>query len=419
MVSMTQRYDTLPIIVRYLLLGLGIGNHIPGFVDAYYAPPQFATMAKDLNLTPQLLLEEAKSLLSAIDRGESLSYESGDLKVSGYETPHTGGEISSKRRAFLKAQTVGLLTTCRKLCGETIPYREEVELLYQVIPKKIDEDEILYAHEQLNAVLGGKGELKDRLTAWRERQIIPKAKLLDLVNQLSADFRDRTKSIFSLPEKESVEWILESDKPWSGFNYYLGNLKSKVAINIDLPVQTTSIAHLVAHETYPGHHSEHCKKELGLVEKYQFFEEAIFLIGTPQCVISEGLADLGLEVLLGEDFETHLAVHFKDLSIAYDPQEHSILRKAAGSMSGFRANAALMLHDEHLEPDFVQEEMSRMMLLSEQRAAKTLQFLSDPLWRTYVFCYEEGLPLCRGYVNGSRDRFLRLLSEQMLPKELA
>ena len=29
---------------------------------------------------------------------------------------------------------------------------------------------------------------------------------------------------------------LETDKPWSGFNYYEGGLRSRVAINVDLPV---------------------------------------------------------------------------------------------------------------------------------------------------------------------------------------
>ena len=62
---------------------------------------------------------------------------------------------------------------------------------------------------------------------------------------------------------------------------------------------STSLAHLVAHEAYPGHHTEHTRKEVGLVRRRHFYEETIFLVGTPQCLLAEGLADLGLEVVMG------------------------------------------------------------------------------------------------------------------------
>ena len=39
-------------------------------------------------------------------------------------------------------------------------------------------------------------------------------------------------------------------------------------------------------------------------------------------------------------------------------------------------------------------------------------------WRTYVATYSCGLSLCRRYVNGSRERFATLLSEQLTPAEL-
>jgi len=416
---MEQEYDILPIVGRYLLLGLGIGKHIPGFVDAYYGPAGLAEKAVELNLSPPLLLEEARSLLVDIDRGEPLgnALPGGHGQV-GIVADLASAETSSKRRSFLRAQTVGLLTTCRKLCGEDIAYKEEVELSYQVTPSKISQDEILYAHEQLDSILPGKTNLKDRFIAWREKQVVPGDKLLELVNRLSEDFRLRTKNIFSLPDGESVEWIFESNKPWSGFNYYLGNLKSKVAINVDLPVPIGSVAHLVAHESYPGHHSEHSKKEAGLVRKYKFLEESLFLVGTPQCLISEGLADLGLEILLGEEAEVNLKDHFVALGIPYDPEEHERVRRAASVLSKVRSNAALMLHDEHLDSDFVTTEIERLALLPNSRAKKTIDFLSDPLWRTYIFCYEEGLPLCRKYTGGDHRKFLELLSEQMLPSEL-
>ena len=56
-----------------------------------------------------------------------------------------------------------------------------------------------------------------------------------------------------------------TDKPWSGFNYYEGGYRSRVAVNADLKQQMANLPRLVAHESYPGHHTEHCRKEAGLV----------------------------------------------------------------------------------------------------------------------------------------------------------
>jgi len=85
-----------------------------------------------------------------------------------------------------------------------------------------------------------------------------------------------------------------TDKPWSGFNYYLGEYRSTVAVNADVKQLMSNLPRLVAHESYPGHHTEHCRKEVGLVNRKGQAEQTIFLVNTPQCLIAEGLADLAL-----------------------------------------------------------------------------------------------------------------------------
>jgi hypothetical protein len=70
----------------------------------------------------------------------------------------------------------------------------------------------------------------------------------------------------------------------------------RVAIDTDLPVFSTSLGPLVAHEAYPGHHTEHVREEVGLLRRNRCWEESIVVIGTPHNLLSEGLADLGFEV---------------------------------------------------------------------------------------------------------------------------
>ena len=58
---------------RYIELGLGLGRHIEGFVDAYYGPPAPAARAAAAEPpSPDSLVVEARSLLAALDSGAAL-----------------------------------------------------------------------------------------------------------------------------------------------------------------------------------------------------------------------------------------------------------------------------------------------------------------------------------------------------------
>ena len=213
--------------------------------------------------------------------------------------------------------------------------------------------------------------------------------------------------------------MFETGKPWSGFNYYEGGLRSRVAINVDLPVLSLSLGHLVAHEAYPGHHTEHSRKEVGLVRGRRWQEETIFLVGTPQCTLAEGLADLGAEVAFGRRPEGIVAEHLAPLGVRYDAEVAAAVAEAGEALSWVRSNAAIRLHDRGRPVDEVVAYLERWALLPRNRADKAVSFLTDPTWRAYSHCYTEGLRLCRGWVDGDPDRFERLITEQMLPDDLA
>ena len=83
------------------------------------------------------------------------------------------------------------------------------------------------------------------------------------------------------------------DQPWTGYNWYDGGYRSRVDINLDLPLRLPGLVGVTAHETYPGHHLEHALKEQTLVEELGRLEASVLLINTPECLISEGLANVG------------------------------------------------------------------------------------------------------------------------------
>lgn len=395
------------LVERYLTLGLRLGRLVDGLVDAYYGPASLSSqVATEPVPSPDGLVAEARSLLAAIDAG-------GPLDAGG----GTDGAESS-RRHWLRAQVLGLLTTARRQAGEDIGYADEVEGCYGVRPSRVADDVLEEAHRRLAQALPGSGPLAERLVAWREAHALPTDRLGDVINSLAEDLRERTRSLFGLPEGEHVEFELVTDQPWAGFNYYLGHLQSRVAVNVDLPVLSTGIAHLVAHESYPGHHTEHTRKEAGLVRRRHWWEESIFLVGTPQCLLAEGLADLGLEVVMGRRPESIVAGHLRPLGIRYDAEVVAAVAEASEALGGVRQNAAFRLHEDGADPEVVTDEVARWGLLPRERAAKAVEFLTHPTWRAYLTCYVEGLPLCRAFVGGDPRRFERLLTEQLTPDQL-
>jgi hypothetical protein len=287
-----------------------------------------------------------------------------------------------------------------------------------VRPGQVAEDDFAAAHRRLDAVLPGRGPLPERYITWRESQVVPPETLPRAVASLAEDLRARTKRVFGLPDGERVDFEQVTNQPWSGFNYYLGGLHSRVVINVDLPVLSTSLGHLVAHEAYPGHHTEHSRKEVGLVRRRRQLEETIFLVGTPQCLLAEGLADLGLEVVVDQRPEAMVASHLRPLGIPYDADLVAQVSIAGDTLNAVRANAALLLHDEGLDEQQVVDYVAQWGLMSAARAQKAVSFLADPTWRAYIFCYVEGVALCRRFVGADPTRFERLISEQLLPEDL-
>jgi hypothetical protein len=390
-----------PLVERYLELGLRLGRHLDGLVDAYYGPPELAARIDAEPPRPLAgLAAEARNLVNELDGG--------------------GGEpdLDANRRRWLRAQVVGLVTTADKLGGADVSYLDEVERCYGVRPTFVPEDEFEAAHRRLDEVVPGSGPLAERYATWRESQAVAVEQLEPALRSLADDFRERTQRLFGLPDGEQVEWLLETDKPWSGFNYYLGGLRSRVAINTDLPVLSPTLGHLVAHEAYPGHHTEHTRKEAGLVRRLGHLEETIFLVGTPQCLLAEGMADLGIEVLLGPDHESVIASHLAPLRIPFDDEVVAQVRAAGETLGAVRGNAAWLLHEDGCPADEVVAYLERWSLIPRARAEKAVQFLTDPTWRAYISCYIDGLRLCRGFAGGDPARFERLLTEQLVPADL-
>ena len=327
-------------------------------------------------------------------------------------------DLSPERATWLQGQLLALECSARVLSGEPVPYPEQVEAYFQVRPALGDEATYEDAHAELGRLLPGTGSLRERYTAYRDGQAVPAARLADAVREVSALLRGRTRAGFELPEQEFVRYEVVTGTPWAGFNYYLGGFVSDVAINADLPVGLGALPALVAHESYPGHHTERCRKQRVPGDRR---EHELWLVNTPENLLAEGLADLGLAGLDLLDWGPVMTDLYADLGIAYDGELGQRVARAAAPLGAVRQDAALLLHDRGASAEQAEAHLARWALQSPARARKTVGFLTDPLWRAYMSTYVEGERLLSAWLAARpagmpvTDRFARLLDEQLTP----
>jgi hypothetical protein len=396
--------DATTAINDYLKLGLRFDRIEEGYVDSFTGDPTLrAQVADEPAPDPAALAREARRLLT--------------------EMPHVEG-LEAERRDYLSAHLTALECAGRKFAGEEVGFVDEVRAYFDVDIAKGDTDRYRDAHRKLDEAIGGTGPLADRMQAHRTSEEIPPARLEECIHAFSSALRDRVRAQFPLPERETINYEVVTDKPWSGFNYYEGDYRSTVAVNADLKQQMSNLPRLVAHESYPGHHTEHCRKEAGLVARDGQVEQTIFLVNTPQCLMAEGLADLALYAAVGPDWGSWATEIYADLGLRFDGARAEAISEASAALADVRQDAALMLHDEHRDVDEVVAFLQRWLLTSEERARQSIRFLASPLWRAYTSTYVEGYRLLRGWLDARPEdeplavRFGRLLDEPLIPSSL-
>jgi hypothetical protein len=394
----------LDLPLEYVRLGLRFDRLESGFVDAYTGDPQLrARVADEPAPTPAGLRDQARTLLRELD----------------------AADLPTDRTEYLRGQLTGLECTARKMSGEPVGFVEEVAAYFQVDVVLGDPAEYAAAQAELGALLPGDGTLAERYAAHRRREECPPDRLESAVHALSGALRDRVRGQYGLPEVETVQYEVVTDKPWSGFNYYEGDYRSRVAINADLPHRLSQLPHLVAHESYPGHHTEHCRKERGLVERADRTEHTVFLVNTPECLMAEGLADLGVQASIGEGWGPWAAEILGDLGLRFDGHLAERVAAAAAPLNRVRQDAAVLLHDRRADVDEVSAYLQRWSLVSAERAAQQIRFLTHPLWRAYISTYVEGFDLLSRWLaarpaeESVADRFVRLLDEPLTPRAVS
>ncbi len=368
---------------RYLRLGLQLGRHVDGLVDAYFGPAELAAEVDAVPpVDPRLLVGAAQALLDELDDG------------------------------WLRDQVHGLRTYAGVLAGESGSYVDEVAGCYGVRPAHTDESAFAAAHERIGELLPGSGPLAERYRRWEDSILVPAEQVEPTVAAVIDEARAWTRGLVDLPEGEGVALEIVRDEPWLAFCFYQGDLRSQISVNVTLPMSAIELLILTLHETYPGHHAERCCKEHLLVRERGLLEETVVLVPTPQSLVAEGIAQLAPELLLGGAGGAALAAVVRAAGVEFDLAHALAVRQALEPCRWAEVNAALMLHRGADEAE-VRAYLERWGLMTPELAAHLIRFFGEETSRTYAITYPAGHELCRAYVAGELERFRHLLSEQV------
>ncbi len=392
--------STDPTSRAYVRLALHIDRHVPGFIDAYFGPPAWQAEAKAEGVIPPAQLRrEAEALLR-------------DIAAIG----------DALRCEWLTKQVTAMTATLRRLEGEALLFEEELALMYDIHPQWTDERKFDDALHIIGDLLPGAGPLADELEAWDARFDVSKWKLLPLLAICRDEAQRRTRRLFLLPEGEEVTLQIVQNQPWSAYNWYLGNYRSRVDVNTDLPVRANAMLRLMTHEGYPGHHTEHAIKERSLYRRQGRAEACVQLINAPECVISEGIADLAREVIFPEpELEAWLRdVLYPQAGIAADVERDRAIAQALRILRPVSGNAAFLLHRDGASEQTVVDYIQRYGARTEKQARQSYRFISNPLFRSYVFNYHYGRDLLNRYIEASDRiaRFRMLLEQPLTPSRI-
>jgi hypothetical protein len=394
----------------YVKLVLAIGQHDDDYVDAYYGPPEWRKEAEGKKVPLAALATRAADLSAALDK----------------EKP-PADEMEQLRLTYLRRQLEAVSARLRMLGGEKLSFDEESRALYDAVAPTHPESHFQGILDKLEKRLPGQGPLIGRYEAFRRDFIIPKDRQ-DKVFRAAIDAcRQRTVTQIALPEGEEFTLEYVTGKSWSGYNWYQGNYRSLIQMNVDLPIYVDRALDLACHEGYPGHHVLNVLIEKNLVRDRGWVEFTVYPLFSPPSLIAEGTANYGIEMAFpgAERLEFERTVLFPLAGI--DPKragEYYDVQQMVDALAYAGNEAARRYLNGEIDAAQAAEWLERYAMMGRERAQQRVRFFDQ--YRAYVINYNLGKDMVRRYIEARAgddpakrwQEFERLLSTPRTPSSL-
>ena len=397
---------------RYVKLVLAVGQHDENFVDAYYGDASWKPTG-----TPVGLEELAK-------RAAALRADLRTVKIE-----EAGDVLQPLRFAYLDKQLAAVEARLAMLMGVKLSFDDEAARLYDAAPPKKTEADFQPVLDDLDRLLPGSGSLIDRYAAFRNKYVIPTAKLDAVFRAAIDECRARTMAHLTLPAGETFTVEYVKGKSWSAYNWYKGNFTSVIQVNTDFPITIDRAIDLACHEGYPGHHVYNALLEKHLVRDRGWVEFSVYPLFTPQSLIAEGTANFGIEVAFPSETRTAFEREKLYPLAGIDPETaetFAAVQQAVAKLSYAGNEAARRYLNGDIDRAAAAAYLQKYAMTPKDRAEQRTRFFDQ--YRSYVINYNLGQDLARAYIEkhgGTVDHpdvrwklFGELLSSPRLPSGL-
>ena len=361
--------------------------HDPDYVDAYFGPDSIKNSAIKDSMSLRSIKLRIVDLIGIIDT----------LKVGD-----ENNLLLNLRHKFLKNMLSSMNSRINVILGFESKFNDECKNLYGAISPEYSEKFFQNIINDLDAMLPGNGDIKERYQDFKSKFIIPEDKVDTVFRFALNEAKNRTKSFIDLPHYEDFTLEYVRDKSWSGYNWFQGNAFSLVQINLDQPIYIDRAIDLASHEAYPGHHTHHVLMENTFVKDSNWIEFTIYPLFSPMSLISEGSANYGIEVAFPGKEKLNFERDYLYPLAGIDPNLAEIYNKVQELISKLDYagnNAAKRFLDGEYSDEETIDYLVKYNLMSESRAKQRLAFIKK--YRAYVINYNVGLDMVRKFVEAN------------------
>ena len=393
---------------EFLVLPLRIDKHNKGYVDFYIGPKKLCKIVDNESLTsPNKLLSDCKALQN-------------DLFKQGYD---------KKRERYLEKMLTAMRTSIELLNGVEMSIKDQFLKLYDVALHPANESELKDLKREYNEAYGGPGSLEERIEKLRLKRRVPEEMVFEFFKRALKITEKRTKELFInlLPENEQIFLDLTQEKnddkiKWTCYEWYLGNYNSRIEVNPRFNMYWTTLLMHSAHEGYPGHHTEFSVKEQILYRELNQFEHSILLLNSPKLIISEGIADLAINVLFSYRDQVEIGLNefcpdvSKEFSLETMIAQYNVRNKLMLFWYNFAYHALI---DNYTDEELISYG-KYFELFDEDGLRNQIKRLNDPVYSKNAFTYNLGTNIIKkkyGEFPSVKD-FRNLLINPILPSDL-
>ena len=360
------------LVADYVRLALAFGHYDKNYVDAFTGDPKLYAAIK-ANPTP---LDEIKS-------------EADQLMGQLIALPE--GAADPARLHLLKGDVTALQTRIAMSQGERFSFDEETLRLYGAVVPPFTVEQF----DEALAVLEAQG-------SGAESVVIPADKVKAVMEAAIAECRRRTKLHYDLPEQERFDMEFVTDKPWSAYNWYKGDYRSIIQINLDQPLTMDRVLDLGCHEGYPGHHVFNVLAERDRIKDKGWSEGTVVPLYSPAGPIMEGSGNYGLTLAFPGDeqdaYERGVLAPLAGVTMAENEKPQSEAVKAAKRTLDY---VSIYAAREYLDGRMSREEAAEFLVKYDDntpsRALQRLDFFDT--YRGYIINYTLGQHVIGDWVD--------------------